>query len=357
MFGSVVLDVAIGLSLLFLFVSLICSAVREAIEALLNMRAADLERGIRELLDDPTGVGATRALYDHPLVFSLYPGTYIPGRLRPRRSLLAGGVVLCMPIRARANLPAYIPAPSFARAFLDITLRGPVGDAPSGPDAALRVMSIESLKATARDMPDNRIRRALLSALDTADGDLDRVRRNLEAWFDACMDRVSGWYKRRTQIILFVIGLVTAGVMNIDAFSVGRALFQDKALRDGAVAQATELLSRDAGHPLAAQAQDAFSALQRDLDLIQFPTGWEPPPQHLQRGIETAAPDDGPGATAETGYDAMARIDPMAVIQMLIGWAVTGFAVMLGAPFWFDMLSRFVVVRSTIKPTRHPGSR
>lgn len=357
MFGSVVLDVAIGLSLLFLFVSLICSAIREAIEAVLNMRAADLERGIRELLDDPTGVGAARALYDHPLVFSLYPGTYVPGRLRPRRSLLAGTVGLCMPIRARASLPAYIPAANFARAFLDITLRGPVGDAPSGPEAVLRVMSIESLKATARDMPDDRIRRALLSALDTADGDLDRVRRNLEAWFDACMDRVSGWYKRRTQIILFAIGLVTAGVMNIDAFSVGRALFQDKALRDGAVAQATELLPRDTGHPLSVQAQDAFSALQHDLDLIQFPTGWEPPPQHLQRGAETAAPEDGPGAAGETGYDAVTRIDPMAVIQMLIGWAVTGFAVMLGAPFWFDMLSRFVVVRSTIKPPLRAGAQ
>lgn len=356
MFGSVVLDVAIGLSLLFLFVSLICSAIREAIEALLNMRAADLERGMRELLDDPTGTGATQALYDHPLVFSLYTGTYEPGRLRPRRSLLAGRG-LCMPIRARASLPAYIPAAGFACAFLDLTLRGPIGDAPSGPDAGVRVMSIESLKATARDMPDNRIRRALLSALDNADGDLDRVRRNIEAWFDACMDRVSGWYKRRTQIILFAIGLVTAGVMNIDAFSVGRALFQDKALRDGAVAQATELLTRDAAHPIALQAQEGFLALQHDLDLIQFPTGWEPPPQHLQRGIGTVGPDDDPGVASQSGYDVIARIDPMAVIQMLIGWAVTGFAVMLGAPFWFDMLNRFVVVRSTIKAVRRAGSR
>ena len=67
MFGSVVLDVAIGLSLLFLFVSLICSAIREAIEAVLNTRASDLERGIRERLDDPGGQGAARALYSHPM--------------------------------------------------------------------------------------------------------------------------------------------------------------------------------------------------------------------------------------------------------------------------------------------------
>ena len=337
MFGSVVLDVAIGLSLLFLFVSLICSAIREAIETLLNSRASDLEHGIRELLDDPAGEGAARALYAHPLIFSLYDGAYAPERLRPHRSLLTGARSLRMPIRARGSLPAYIPSASFARAFLDLVLRGPVGHGAAGPGAVVPVLSIESLAATARDMPDGRIRRALLTALDTADGDLIRVQRALETWFDVCMDRVSGWYKRRTQVILFGIGLLAAGVMNIDAFSVGRALLQDKALRDGAVAQASELVERaDAGRTPAAVADAGFAALQRDLDQIQFPTGWEPPPQRLR--------------VADAGGTLRLALQP--VLQMLTGWLVTGFAVMLGAPFWFDMLNRFVVVRSTIKPYR-----
>ena len=328
MFGSVVLDVAVGLSLLFLFVSLICSAVREAIETVLNSRAADLEHGVRELLDDPTGQGAAAALYAHPLIFSLHDGHYVPGRLRPARSLLTGTASLRMPVRARGSLPAYIPAASFARAFLDLTVRGPLGAAPSGPEAAVPVLSIESLAATARDLPDGRTRRVLLSALDAAGDDLLAVQRHVEEWFDACMDRVSGWYKRRTQAILFLVGFLAAGAMNIDAFSVGRALLQDKALRDGAVAQAALLAQRagpDAG----------FAALQRDLDAIQFPTGWEPPPQRLRL--------PGTGATA---------LDTGQVLQMLAGWLVTAFAVMLGAPFWFDMLNRFMVVRSTIKPPR-----
>ncbi len=57
MFGSDVLDVAIGVTLLFLFVSLICSAIQEAIEAVLKWRAMDLERGIRELLQDQGSTG------------------------------------------------------------------------------------------------------------------------------------------------------------------------------------------------------------------------------------------------------------------------------------------------------------
>jgi hypothetical protein len=29
---------------------------------------------------------------------------------------------------------------------------------------------------------------------------------------------------------------------------------------------------------------------------------------------------------------------------------ITGFAISQGAPFWFDLLNRFMVVRSTVKP-------
>jgi hypothetical protein len=34
----------------------------------------------------------------------------------------------------------------------------------------------------------------------------------------------------------------------------------------------------------------------------------------------------------------------------LIGWIVTALAVSLGAPFWFDLLNKFMVIRSTVKP-------
>ena len=32
------------------------------------------------------------------------------------------------------------------------------------------------------------------------------------------------------------------------------------------------------------------------------------------------------------------------------GILFTGFAIALGAPFWFDVLNRFMVIRSTVKP-------
>jgi hypothetical protein len=124
--------------------------------------------------------------------------------------------------------------------------------------------------------------------------------------------------------------------MNIDAFSVGKALFEDKALRDGAVAQAASLVPREPDGAVPEQAEAGFAALQADLAQIRFPCGWgDPPPQRLR----SIGPDGRPGG-----------FDPGAVAQMLVGWVVTAFAVMLGAPFWFDMLNRFMIARSAVKP-------
>jgi len=51
------------------------------------------------------------------------------------------------------------------------------------------------------------------------------------------------------------------------------------------------------------------------------------------------------------------RVDPQRVpgtlkewLAKLLGFALTATAVSLGAPFWFDVLNKFMVVRSTIKP-------
>jgi len=52
MFGSSIIDIAIGLIFVYLLLSLICSAANETIERFSKMRAKDLERGVGEMLRD-----------------------------------------------------------------------------------------------------------------------------------------------------------------------------------------------------------------------------------------------------------------------------------------------------------------
>jgi hypothetical protein len=37
-------------------------------------------------------------------------------------------------------------------------------------------------------------------------------------------------------------------------------------------------------------------------------------------------------------------------ISSLPGWLLTALAISLGAPFWFDLLNKIMVIRSTVKP-------
>ena len=34
----------------------------------------------------------------------------------------------------------------------------------------------------------------------------------------------------------------------------------------------------------------------------------------------------------------------------IVGWMMTAFAATMGAPFWFDLLNKMMVIRSTVKP-------
>ena len=71
MSDSAILDVAIGLTFIYLLLSLICSALNEWIAALLRFRSRTLEKGIRNLLNNPDGDQPFKDFYGHPLIKAL----------------------------------------------------------------------------------------------------------------------------------------------------------------------------------------------------------------------------------------------------------------------------------------------
>ncbi len=356
MFGSEVIEVAIGIILLFLFVSLICTAIREVIESIFKTRAMDLERGVRQLFDDAQGSDFAKHFFDHPQIYALFAGDYDPKKLSVSfltglKTWLYGLLGLNkpdpetrMPWGARKTLPSYIPAASFSAALLDLLARGPVSATPSPNLAAAGALSLEQIRASVNTLPNARLQRAVLNAIDLADGDLQAARTHLETWFNANMDRVAGWYKRRTQTILLALGLGAAVFLNIDAITVTGRLFQDKALRAAVVAEAgkvsdqkdTKAAGVGSGQPQQAAGKDLatkladIDGLRAQFEKVGFPIGW-PAPQAANNSVPY-------------------QLSAWQVVTMVLGWLITGLAVTLGAPFWFDLLSKVMVVRSTLKP-------
>ncbi len=84
--------------------------------------------------------------------------------------------------------------------------------------------------------------------IDAAGNDADLARLNIEHWFNACMDRVSGAYKRRSQRVIVVIGLLLAFLGNLDSINIVNVLSTDAGMRQALVAQATAP-TNPAGNP------------------------------------------------------------------------------------------------------------
>lgn len=318
MFGSQILEVAIGVIFVFILVSTVCSMIREGIEAWLKTRAAYLEYGIREMLQDKHGDGIVKSFYTHPLIYSLFSDGYKPGKKIHRPGILTKG----------RNLPSYIPARNFALALMDIAARGPVNDG-ENREAQSSVISLDSIRNNIEHIGNKAVQRVLLTAIDSAQGDLNRAQANLEAWYDSGMDRVSGWYKRSTQTIIFCIGLLVSIGLNVNTLTIGDYLYRNDLARAALVARAEAAAKDTTFRNL------SYQAAKEELEAVKLPIGWS----------------DGWGAPRPGYYRQTGTFNIWnQIFGPLLGWLLTAFAVTLGAPFWFDILNKVMVIRSTVKP-------
>lgn len=302
MFGSEILEVAVGMVFIYLLLSLICSAVNELIERQLKNRAKDLECGLRELLNDPEGKDLVKKVYAHGMISGLFKGEYDPQG-------------------PKGNLPSYIPARNFSIALLNIIVPESSG---SG--------TLESVRKAVGEMQNAQVKTALAAMVDDAGNDLAKFRTNIEGWFNSSMDRVSGWYKRRSQLIIFASGLLIALLLNVNSVTVANDLWLHKAQRDALVSAAQGYLNK---HPGTDISNGRDPGLQADVDNLRnygLPTGWSGVPK-----LELK-----PGTIRF-------------LASSLLGWLITACAVSLGAPFWFDLLNKFIVIRSTVKPNEKSG--
>ena len=58
------------------------------------------------------------------------------------------------------------------------------------------------------------------TGIQKAETDLSRVQENVETWFNDSMERVAGWYKRKTQTLTFALALVFTVALNVDSIMI-----------------------------------------------------------------------------------------------------------------------------------------
>ncbi len=303
MFDFAALDVAIGLIFLFFILSLICSAINEFVASMLRWRAAFLREGVENLLsgtdDRSKGAELAEQIYRHPLI----QGLVKPGWGKRRR------------------WPSYIPSRTFVAALL--------GDASDG--AAPQTTA--AMEDAINRIPSEEVRRAMTALLHRSQGNLALFQARAEEWYDDAMERVSGWYRRRIQVVLTLIAAALALALNVDTIQVARHLWSDDAVRNTVVASAGVEGQARREPPDITQVARTVD----ELEELEIPMGW-------------SVADDPTPETPNPRRLVYPWDDWGWFFGKVIGLVLTVAALTLGAPFWFDVLSKVARLRATGAP-------
>jgi hypothetical protein len=362
-----VIQLAIGVLFVFLLVGSACSFLNEVAAAVVDRRAAHLERWLGKLMGQDAD-----AFLSYPMIRELR-------RPRSRKQVTVGqeggtesgaegpgesaGTGLQMKQR---RVPSYISSSTFATTLLSLLGDTQRPQTPASPPSGGGLLLSDVVEQGIELRLQNEDLQGVLRTLFAdSGGKLEEFRGRLERWFGQEMDRLSGWYKRRTKWFLFFWGLSLAVLLNVDAVLIVRTLWNDNTLRNAVVAQAEQAVS-------------ATPATSGDASA---------PPTTLPCPISSDGAEGGP--TTTTVPDPLecvaARIDQLRALQLPIGWPgwpldsavyggddrrtphnpgdwvlkVFGLLVIAGAAtqggaFWFDLLGKVINLRMTGPPPPQP---
>ncbi|MEM6384219.1 MAG: hypothetical protein AAF739_16215 [Pseudomonadota bacterium] len=290
------IEIALGLVFFYLLMSLTCTTFNELLANVLRLRAKVLYEELQRLLDDPS---VRTRFWNNGLIRSLCRE--------------------CDTVTGR-QAPSYLSGETFAQALIQASSNG--SQAEGGSDRISDTIEEGSL-----------LKEAVTSLENAVVSQAQSLESAIANWFDTVMERTSGIYVRRMQWVSFGVALTIALATNANTFSVAQALWQDDALR-AQVSQAAEQyvaavpplveerLEESTLTELAAAVEAELETISEDLR--PFPLGW------------TGIWDEDDGFGTKIGK----------VIVQVPGIVITALAMTLGAPFWFDLLQRFMHLRS-----------
>ena len=349
MIQNAALDVAIGLILMYLMLSLLCTTVNEYVASKLNLRAASLASALQEILDDKD---VLERFYNHSLIagtnnavsktdnllkhlamklgdlqaaVSVAPAGATVAKLiqvaAPKGATGAAGTAITAVVPPEDH-PSYISSINFATAVLGVL------------DPAKPIPALKDVQDAVEALPTgSKLKATLQGALTATTANIDQVRKSLADWFDDSMERLSGAYKRHLKIISVIVGLIIAVAFNADSFEVAQRLWADTDSRAVVAAMAITV----AGKTLDDLKKEAADA----EDMRPLPIGW---------GCGKAG-GDAVRFHCRNPELSLSWIGDL--VLKLLGLVITASALTLGAPFWFDLLEKFVNIRGTgIKPKR-----
>ena len=307
------LDVLIVLSGLYTGLSCFVSWTNERIAEFLSLRGKTLFSGVLNLVMGEASLA--NGIFTHPLITAA-------------RNDKNGKPDFGKPYR-----PSYLDARNFSLALWQTVDRRQTGGAATIADTIQAPSALLADLASRVDALENAdLRKALTALVQQAGNDYQLLLTVTDSWFNAQMDRVTGWYKRQSQYVVAAIALVLVSITGLDSVEIATRLSSDPAMRAEFAAEV-------------ARSVPATSTLHG--------SGSTPSPSALE-----ALATEGT-AQAQNNFASFFHVafngDKWRHVP---GMFVTLVALTLGGPFWFDLLGSLVNVRGAgRKPERGDQDR
>ncbi len=355
-----ILDLILGMIFLFFLFSVITSSIVEAILAARNARASMLAEWITQIFNQPAldergnpkpGVSLGQSLLDHCMTTTLS---------KPGKST------------------SYISAGSFVNAFLDkITLaqadQNPPTIGASGVQAVPATLAGYIAAIENSPVISGEIKRTVLAlaydaqlayaaaqsipaasnVLHRATSEMGHFRNRLEQWYDANTSRITDHFKRRWVMPCTAIG---AGLLvlatNADSIKLAKYLYTNPEVRTGLATSALAASSDSTFvHAVMALRQAAADTTNTPADTTAAGQARvrQQITDHLNdvRTAQAALADAGSLPLFWTAADFPKGHLAASVLSKIAGLVLTFFAILMGAPFWFDLLNKIANLRGT----------
>lgn len=230
------LNVIVGLVLIFLLYSLFATTILELLASFLSFRGRNLEKTLRNMLDP----GNSELFQDF--------------KNNPMYKQLAGNFV------GKNTPPSYLTSEKFRSILFQVIGR-------NQPE--------EKVDEWIGKMPEGPLKEVLAQLMADARQDKEEFKQKVELWFNDVMDRASGWYKRNMQRILILVGLGIAFAFNVDSLEIYGKLSRDPETASMLVLEANKVV--DAGQAPSSLKDEAASLLAEHLEVLKSPMGigWE----------------------------------------------------------------------------------
>jgi hypothetical protein len=351
MFNNVALDVCIGLVFIFLIHSLLVTIIGEMVSTWLGVRARILRIAIERMLNDGYYVKLEneknklfqgwlrRVLLYEPDEFK----TSLAGRFYEYPSIkYLGRIEQAHRGVFSLTKPSYFTAENFADTIINLLKDKGVGE--TDMEKIQFCLKFNSLNIEPKTL------KQIRNIYTNSQNDFLNYKMNLMKWFNETMDRANGWYKRKIQFILFWLGFMIAVCFNVDTISITMKLSKDKQAREQLVQMGIQ--SADPNSPMSkAVAGSSDTSVNKDSiwreSYKQVKLAEKDANKVLGLGWDETRPEK--LTLFKKSFYYYRQANPLR--KEFWGLIITGLAISLGAPFWFDLLKKLVAIRgSGVKP-------